>query len=79
MTTISTRLKSVTTIENAAPWANEQRVLGVVRDLPRAEVVGPVGRLLLDLDALEAMGVEPVLEAVDVLLGAGLPSARPRR
>ena len=56
-----------------------ERVLRVLRDLARAEVVGPVGRLLLDLDALEAVRVEPVLEPVDVLLGAGLASRVRRR
>ena len=49
-------------------------VLRVGRDLARAEVVDPVRRLLLDLDALEAVRVEPVLEPVDVLLGPRLPA-----
>ena len=55
------------------------RVLRVLRDLAGAEVVGPVGRLLLDPDALQAVGVEPVLEPVDVLLGAGLAAVVRRR
>ena len=49
-----------------------ERVLRVLGDLPRAEVVGPVGGLLLDLDPLAVMRVEPVLEPVDVLLGSRL-------
>ena len=55
------------------------RILRVLRDLAGAEVVGPVGRLLLDPDALQAVGVEPVLEPVDVLLGPGLAARRPSR
>ena len=39
---------------------------------PAPRLSDPVRRLLLDLDALEAVRVEPVLQPVDVLLGTGL-------
>ena len=48
-------------------------VLRVLGDLTCPEVVDPVGRLLLDLDPLEPVAVEPGLEAIDVLLGSGVP------
>ncbi len=49
------------------------RVLGVARDLAGAQRVEPVVDLLADPDLLEPVVVEPQLQAVDVLLGGGLP------
>ena len=59
------------------PLGELHRVVDVPGDLSRARIVQEVVELLLDLDPLEPMAVEPVLETVDVLLGSGeAPQAR---
>ena len=55
------------------------RVLGVAGDLAGAQRVEPVVHLLADLDLLEAVVVEPRLEAVDVQLRGRLARSRAPR
>ena len=65
-------MNSVTTIENAAPWANEiaSCVYFEISPAPRLSVHrSPASRS----DPLQAVGVEPALEPVDVLLGPRPP------
>ena len=79
MTTIRTRLNSVTTIENAAPWANESASWVYFEISPAPRLSAQSVACFWIWIALQAVGVEPVLEPVDVLLGAGLAAVVRRR
>ena len=56
----------------AAPVAKLKMLLAEAGDVFRLQRVGPVGERLLHLDLLKVVPVEPELQAVDVVLGAGL-------
>ena len=66
MTTIRIAEKSSSTTEIAAPWANSIPSCAYPEISPVAERVDPLVDLLADLDALEAVVVEPDLQPVDV-------------
>ena len=74
MTTIRTRLNSVTTIEKAAPCANEIASWVYLEISPAPRLSTQSVACFWIWMPLEAVVVEPRLEPVDVLLGAG---ARP--